>query len=440
LLIDPFYIPDAKYSGTSTGVRTFEYGSSYVNAGVSLVSLLMAAGWSVVDSFPSVAIQRRPAYYFQTNIGAGTPGEMSPVQCANTMGASWRRASVGSLIYNSYDPYIHTPTCPAGTNVMRWFEAGETTLDTANNLADKITEGGVFSVSVSGIIGDPSAGGSYEFTLIPNVPAFEFDEIPIGIGSPVGSTSLRGYYTLRSPSLNDIYLECKVETRITNNSGGFFAYDGVGTPKLCLTITSSAGGSYYMPLMPGSYYFCGCNYQFAIWPQAGQVASRNANTSMFVSLIEAPDGWHGAGGNCPFVVGANNGDLNIYADHFRTQLHWSQSLACGHSGVMDDTQYLKGTCDGYQTVAMLVRGTKGRPTVSLAGQPLVQAPYIVLPANPTAGPEAEIAGKLWDIVTTSGNAEIGASMMHDGRRWECFSTTRPTGDVGCDMWMLKSAG
>jgi len=432
LLTDPFYIPGAEYSGTSTGIQSLAYGSSYVAAGLALVGLLQDAGWTIVDSAPSSGKATRPAFYFQTVSGTGTPVDMTPAQCTSLAGAPWRRASAGGVTYNSYDPGQYTPVCPGGTNGIGWFAADTTTLGTATSLADKITESPVWDCAVTATIGDPSAGGSYEFTFTSEAPAFEFDELLLLDGTGV---MLRGYYTLRSPTLDGAYLECKIETRRVNNSGSFFSYDGLGTPRLCITITASGGGTYYMPFMPGSYNFCGNNHQFAIWPKVGQTIGRNFNTALFVSLIEAPTA-HATGGSCPVVIGSNNGDLNIYPDHLRTQLHWSQSLASGQAAVMDDTAYRKGTCDGYQTVPVLVRGTKTRQTTSLSGQPLIQAPYIALPANPTSGPEAEIVGKLWDIVTTSGNAGLGAMMLNDGKRWTCFSTTTPAGDVGCDMWIL----
>lgn len=441
MLTDPFYQPGAKYSESSTGVIDLNMATSYVEGGLALVGALESAGWTIVDSGVSVATQTRPAFYLQTvtdpGPGAPPPREMTLEECNSQAGASWRRAGVGGTIYNSYNPFLLTPTCASGTGGIAWFAAGETTLDTATNLADKISGSGIFIAAVTGTVGDPAAGGSYVLTLTSLAPAFENDEIEISIGGG-DLTSRRGFYTLRSPSLDGVYLECKIETRVTNNSGGFFAYDGVGTIKLCLEITASGGGTYYMPFMPGNYNFCGCHHQFLMWPVAG-AGSRNANSSILVSLIEPPDE-HLIGGVCPLVIGSNNGDLNSNFDHLRNQLHWSMSLASGHSGAMDDTAYRKGDSDGYQKVSMLIRGTKGRPTVSLAGQPLVQAPYVVLPGNPTTGDEAQIVGKLWDIVLTSGGATPGAAMLHDGKRWTCFSTTLPLGDVGCDMWILSNAG
>jgi hypothetical protein len=435
LLTDPFYKPDVKYSSTSTGIRDLEYGTSYVAAGLALVGLLQDAGWEIVDSGPSSGTALRAAFYLQTVSGLGTPVDMTAAQCTSLAGAPWRRASAGGVTYNSYDPGQLTPVCPGGTNGIVWFEAGTTSLATATSLAEKISLSLLWSAAVTATIGDPSAGGSYQFTFTSRAPAFEFDEYSILDGN---GTMKRGFYTLRSPLLDGSYLECKIETRVTNNSGGFFIYDGIGTVKLFLTITASGGGSYTMPFMPGSYHFCGNHHQFVIWPKVGQVVWRNANTSIFASLIEAP-AEHLTAGNCPLVIGSNNGDLGTNPDHLRNLLHWSQSLASGHASTMDDTQYRKGNCDGYLKVAMIVRGTKGRPTTSLAGQPLVQAAYVALPANPTSGPGPQVVGKLWDIVLTSGNAALGKSMMHDGKKWTCFSTTAAASDVGCDMWILTGA-
>lgn len=438
MLTDPFYIPGAKYSESCTGVRDFAYGASYVASGLALVSLLLDAGWSIVDSQPGVAIHTRPAWYFQVNDASGPAGEMPPAICLNGIGPGLRRFGVAGVTLHSYDPGETTPNCPGGTGNIRWFEAGGTTIETAGSLVSKINEFNIWVAGLSAIIGDPAAGGSYEFTFISLSPGFENDEASITFGA--GHTTTRGgYYTLRSPPLNGIFLECKIETRVTNNSGGFFIYDGVGTIKLCLTITSSVGGSFYMPLMPGDYKFCGSNHQFAIWPREGVTPSRNQHSSLLASLIEPPEE-HATGGACPLVIGSNNGDLVTTFDQLRTKMHWPQSLASGQNGVMDDTVYGKGFADGYRLVTMLARGTKNTRTVGLNGQPLVQAPYVAAPANPTSGPEAEIVGKLWDTVITSGSAAIGERMRYDSRTWECFSRSTPVNDVGCDMWALVSAG
>ena len=437
MLIDPAYNPAPKYSGTSTGIQALSNSASaYVTSGLALKNALLSAGWTVVGSGQSYTTQVRYAFIIPVTSGIGFPREMTSAECTSGTGALSFRAYAGGLTYIAYDPFELIPTCAGGTNDIRWYPMGLTSEDTADNLAAKISGDGTYSASVTGVVGDPSAGGGFEFTFISLAPAFEFDELPIDVGVPTGTPTLRGYYTLRSPSPGGSYLEVKVETRRVNNSGGFFAFDGVGSIRTCLTVTASGGGSYYMPLMPGSYRFAANYHQFLIWPGPTAVASRNANTSILASLIEAP-AEHLTAGNCPLVIGSNNGDLGINPDHLRNSLHWSQSLACGHSSTMDDTQWRKGDNDGYKKVAMLVRGTKGAATTGLNGQALVQAPYVALPSNPTSGPGPIVAGRLWDIVTTSGKASLGTSMMHDGRRWECFSTSAASSDVGCDMWILK---
>ncbi len=417
-------------------------GGGYVRGALDLVELFQAAGWNTVDSGVSTAVQVRSAFYLQvaSDPGPGSPPpvDMTPAQCASSAGRLYRQATVGGVILSSYNPYLfNAGTCGGGSH---WFEAGDTALLTASSLAGKITSGLVFSVLVTGTIGDLSAGGLIEFTLTSLATAFENDEVVIGVGGgdPV---STRGFYTLRSPTIDGTFLECKIETRRVNNSGGIFTYDGIGSVRICLTITASGGGEYYQPLMPGLYNFCGSHHQFAIWPRFGATPSRNANSSILASLVKAPDE-HLIGGNCPLVIGSNNGDLNINYGQLNNQLHWPMSLACGQQSTMDDTGFRKGDGgpDGYRTVTMLVRGTKGRPTVSLAGQPLVQAPYVALPPNPNAGQEAQIVGKLWDMVITSGNATVGATMIHDGKKWTCISSTAPTGDVGCDLWIKTDAG
>jgi hypothetical protein len=434
LLTDPFYKSGPRYSESSTGIRQFTYGSSYVAAGLAIKGVLQSAGWTVVDSAPSRAVQTRYAFYFGTAPGTGTPREMTPEECNNTRGPEWNRATAAGNTYNAYDPGAFIPTCPAGTGRIKWYPHGTTTGETAGNLMDKMNELGYWIGAVSGVIEDSGGPVSYELTFNSTAPAFEFDEIPIGAGSG-DETMRRGYYTLRSPELDGAWLEIKIETRLVGNIGGFI-YDSLGAMRICLAVTSSGGGrEFYMPFFPGTYNICANNHQVVIWPIAGAASSRIENSSLLVSHIPPPEE-HPADGIRGMVIGSDSGDFIATTDQLRQTLRWHESLASGYDGQLFATAYRAGNCDGYQKLAMLVRGTKNRPTASLAGQPLIEAPYVMLPSNPIAGPGPMIAGKLWDMVMTTGNAPVGKSMMYDGKQWTCFSTSVPVGDVLNDMWIL----
>jgi hypothetical protein len=434
LLTDPFYIAAPLYSGSSTGVSQFTYGSSYVAAGLAIKGQLESAGWTVVDSAPSVAVQARPGYYFSNGDISGTPVEMTPAQCTTTRGPGWARASAAGLIFNSYNPGALIPTCAGGTGGIAWYPYDTTTEGTAGNLVDKLNEMPYWVVSGSTI-----AGGDYQFTFLSTAPAFEFDEVPIFMAGG-DETMRRGYYTLRSPALDGVYLEIKIETRTLGHLGGFIVLDGLGAISLLLTVTSSGGGTpFQTPFYPGTYNICANNHQLLIWPVAGMVATTRSNYSVFVSLIEPPEE-HPVAGVGAMAISNDTGDLNTRPDHFRQTLRWDHALGCGYNGQLFATAYRVGHNDGYQKMAMLVRGTKGRPTLSLGGQPLIESPYVMLPANPRTGPGPMIAGKLWDIVMTTGNAPVGKTMMYDGRKWTCFSTSVPVGDVLNDMWVLTDAG
>ncbi len=87
---------------------------------------------------------------------------------------------------------------------------------------------------------------------------------------------------------------------------------------------------------------------------------------------------------------------------------------------------------------MLVRGTVGRDTVGRNKQPLVQAAYICVPANPQTGAEAVIVGKLKDMIIKSKIAQIGAREMFDGKQWICISTSTESVDVYSSMWTLAA--
>lgn len=434
LLIDPFYAPGAAYSETSTGVRELIAGVSYVAGAIQLVGLLQDAGWSTVDASPSVANQNRSAFYFQVNSGSGTPAEMTAAQCTSHQGPNWRRFSLAGVIYHSYDPYLLTPTCAGGTGGIVWFEAGSTTSGTAQNLAIKITEMSPWDCSYTG-----DSGGYSLFTLTSKASAFEYDELAIGIGGG-DRVSVRGYYTLRSPVLDGQYLEVKIETRLVGHLGAFITYDSVGAVRICLTVTSSQGGSYYQPLMPGRYYAVANNWQVVIWPSSG-TPNKNASSSLMAAMIRSPES-RPPSGNAVVVVGSDNGDITVPLgyDQLRKASRWAGSVATSHGGPLAQTFFRSGVNTGYQKLAMLVRGTKGRATTSASGQPMIQAPYILLPSSPNSGgTEAAICGKLWDIVMTSGGATVGARMIHDEKIWMCFSTDTPIGDVVCDMWILEGA-
>jgi hypothetical protein len=313
---------------------------------------------------------------------------------------------------------------------MQWYAGGPTPLDTGSSWATKLSELIYWDVSAS------ESGGYIYFDFLTKADAFEFDEVPIGIGSGDG-TMQGGSYTLRSPTLGSDYMEIKVQILPVNGFGGQFDYT-FGFLRVVLTVTASGGGSYKMPLFPGTYNFQASGRQVLIWPREGSTIASNQNSSLLVSLIEAPTA-HDTAGNCPLVVGGDHGEITGNTDQIRNNLHWAVALACGFDGEMDDTGYRKGTRDtGYQIVTLMGRGTIGRPTVSLSGQPLVQAPYLLLPPNPTTTGESVTVGKLWDCVLTSGTATRGTRMIHDGKYWQCFGRASYARDIGVDMWILSN--
>jgi hypothetical protein len=434
LLINPFYNPAVKYSESSTGIRRLVYGPSYTNAGLAIKQVLEDAGWAVVDLRPSEAVQRRPGYYFSAGLTTGEPVPMTPAQCKSTRGPEWARASAADALFNSYDPNASIPICPEGTAGIVWYPFEATQTGTAANLTDFLNLLGIWDVTMGAV-----DGGDFAFTFISSSPAFEADEVPIIVGAGPGTT-LKGYYTLRSPEIDGEYLEIKIQTRMVSGLGGFLSYDGLGRAQICLGVTSSGGGNeFYMPINPGTYNVCANEHQFLLWPEPGAEVTRTDNSSLLVSHIQ-PMEEHLTAGIKTMVIGSYNGDLNGRGDQLRETLHWNESLGSGYSGQLFSSGFRAGDCDGYQKIAMLVRGTRGYPTVSIAGQPLIEAPYVLLPSTPLPGPPPMIAGKLWDIVMTTGNAKLGSTMMYDGNTWTCFSRSVPVGDVLNDMWILGQAG
>lgn len=422
LLTNPFYEPGANYSGAlegNTGVVGLDM-SYYISGGLSLVARLIAAGWTVVATSASWAQQDRPEWYFSTGApGAGTPVEMTPAQCTTLpIGPGWRYASIGSKQYYPYDPRYQTPTCPDGTGNMRWYPVGTTTFETAENLCDRISADEEFAASVvdAGVSG---ITGYYRFTFVSLAEnIWGFDNINIGVGGGDRNTSL-GYYELRSgTSERGVTLTAKVQNRRAGS-----------TQWTYITVTASGGGTYYdQPIKPGLYVFAGCQFQFWIGPNGGGGVS-----SYLASIVEAPR-WHATAGDCPLVVGSDNGALA--PNNMAGALHWSGSMGTGHAGELRGTYYGAGVNAGYQKVALLCRGTIGRVTTTLGGQTLIQAPYVALPESPNSGPGPVIAGKLWNMVLTTGKAEPGTTMRHDGRLWQCIGRSALSADVGCDWWAL----
>lgn len=434
MLIDPFYKSDVKYSDTSTGVGRFTYAEGqYVAAGLSIKAILIRAGWTTVAAATSMAVQDRSAFYFSEGDISGSPVEMTPAQCTTTRGPNWARAGVAGLTFNSYNPGTAIPTCPGGTNGIVWYPYDENTLQTAINLADKISELGIWAVGVE-VVGDPGAGGMYRFTFLSTAPAFEADQIPIFVGGG-DRTSLRGYYVMRSPEIEGEYLEIKIETRIVGHLGAFIVYDGLGMTTLCLTVTASGGGApFEMPFYPGEFHFCANNHQVLIWPVPEVAATKLSNYTLLVSQFLGEPG-HAVFGACAFAVASDIGDIMGEFDQLRTRMHWESSVGSGINGKLEANVWRGGSNEGYSKMSMLMRGTINRPTVSLAGQPLIEGAYLLAPSSPTAGPGPVILGKLWDILLTTGNAPVGKTMMYDGKRWMCFSTSTPVADVKNDMWV-----
>lgn len=428
LLTDPFLDPAPKYSATELPLREITITSDYVDGGLAIVDLLQDAGWTIVDSEPSTVVQWRPAFYFSTSIGAGTPVEMTAAQCTSEWALPWRTAVIGVTHYNFYDPYVFTPTCVGGTGNVVWVAAGITTWLSAQALATAMSTSSYCTVSVADV-----GGGRYEFTCVSKAAAFEYDDISIQIGGTM-DPMLAGYHVLRSPSVDGVYLEIKVQTDYVSGLGLSFSYGGGGTIRVVLTVSASGGGTFQMPFFPGEYIAMASEPQVLIMPVAGAVVTRASYSTLLASLVQAPDG-HSSAGTCPVVIGSDNGQQTGNTDPIRQVLHWGAALACGHNGAMTATRKGWGPM-GYQIIPLLVRGTTDRATVSLAGQPLIQAPYIAVPANPTTGPEAVIVGKLWDMVITSGTAAVGAKMVYDSKRWTCIGTRVLTGDIGADLWIL----
>ncbi len=431
MLTDPFYSAAPKYSGSAQPIEPLTVGTSYVTAGLQVVGFLQAAGWTIVDSSPSFAQQKRPMFFMATALGIGTPVAMSVEQCKTWAGPSWYRGGAAGFTYNAYDPGAVMPICPAGTGLMQWYPAGPTPLETGEHWAEKLAELIYWNVSAS----DGGDGHIY-FNFNSKADAFEYDEVPINIGSGDG-TMQGGYYTLRSPSLGSDWVEIKVQTLPVNVFGAQFDYT-FGFIRVVLTVTASGGGTFKTPLFPGTYNFQASGRQVLIWPIEGSTLALNQNASLLVSLIE-PETGHTTAGNCPLVVASDNGAMTGNTDQIRKNLHWNVALACGFNGEMEDTGFRKGTrYDGYQICSMMVRGTMGRPTVSLNGQPLVEAPYLLIPPDPTVNGEPVIVGKVWDCVITSGMSARGARMRHDGRSWQCFGRSTFARDIGVDMWILAN--
>jgi hypothetical protein len=438
LLIDPDYNPNPVLSGQF--VRREISTSMGAATASALLAHLQSSGWELLEGAEymrqSSAVIERPGFYFFTAIPPA-PGEtITPVQANGN--PPWRVIGFNTSLFAAYDPLRETPG-DIGDNVF-WYEAGYTQFGTATALAQRISDTTEFNVVLTTT--DPDAA-TFSFTVTPRDAevAFELDDEPLGMGGTAHMGG--GYRTLRSQYIIDgdvneggrIYIQ--VGTGYWSNvfGGGPF-HPFLGTLTCFVTITAENGGSSYQHFVhAGTFKFAGGPHQFVLW---GDTLPQPNN--LLVSALKS-EPRHRMGAAPILVVGTNNFDLTISHTQLRTKLYWSGAWASGLQTSMQSTRYGGGGIFVDSQPILMVRGCRGRAMVSRSGEPLAQAPYVVLSPGPYEATDGYLAGKLWDMIALSGYPGGGAPnpdrdrITYAGRKWDLLTVNMSGTQIHTTLWV-----
>lgn len=426
-------------------VRTTLNTTKGAETATALCNALESAGWEYTGAKQqSGAMVWRSGFYFQTaepppdpidDGDKGLPG-VYPI---------WRQTSFAEGMYVAYDPFrtIAVEGMDVGGTPVYYYQAKLTTLLSAEAMADKMTEKSPFSVS------HPTEGtdGNYYFTVGQNSSTimFENDDKPIGMAGP--SHTFGGWREMKSQPIqyeedgNDVTeggsIYIRIGTYFYVTFGGITRSEtGLGALGCFVQVRAENSSDWYSHfLLAGEKTFIGNRHQFVVFGSA--LAS-----NLLVSALKS-DSKHRTGAAPVLIVGSSNADGSAPYNQITTKLYWDQAMGCGMLTTMSPTVFHGGTMNSTYPVLM-VRGIRGRPMLSRSGEPLQQAPYVVLgPDGPYGASQGVLAGKLWDMIVLSGPptaniANPGAVPMikFAGRKWEKLATNTTSGwDIGCTLWI-----
>jgi hypothetical protein len=453
MLTDPFYNSDPAYSGTSTGVFRMRSDIDSVGLLEAIKGTLIAGGWTVTDQkSSSTGTQFRPLAYFETVVAPlepVIPVQMGQEYCQGVFGPLWKLASVGGVTYITYDPFRQIP--PQCDTAVIYYPAGETALETAENLAAKITQTSAFLVTVTGVVSDPNMplmARQAKFEIVSKADAYENDLVTDGIWIGAGSkTTTKGYYVLKSqPMPNGGFLEAKLQMLAIGHLGAFITIDPDAVlGEICpyITVRASAGGEFGQPVYPGNdYNMAANNFQFVLWAQG---TDRRAS-KMLASMLKM-DKNHELNANPVLVVGSES---DLMTDHAQltTKVHWEEGLATGFFTSMDVLGWRTqsqgtGNC---RTPTMIFRGLRNMPLLTLSNTGFAEAPYVALAESPNGSAEDRIGGRPWDMLlvndVSAGElvSDFSGDMIYDSRRWTLLSTSTRSGDLYGSLWVKQDRG
>lgn len=445
MLINPFVETEPAYSANPTGVIRIDekIGTDAVSLLLYIKLILEAAGWTEIDREPSKAKGETIRAMMPTAAPAVPPRvlEELPDPCTQLLFPQWIQASIGDKAFTSYNPFVYmAPLNDCADRV--WYPAGLTPEDTAENLAQKMTDVTPYLVQYIGNVVDPGMpflNEHMQFTLEAKEPAtFENDWMPLSIGG--SRFSSQGFIKLKSPNTpSGRYMTAKLSTMALTSLGvDEDAVQGALTPLI--TIGGSGGeGTFAQPMYPsGEYWMQASNYQFVIWNER-----TGREGSMLLASMPRMDASHMTGADAIVAVGSESIAWFGFTQSFQElvdRLYWTTSVASGYGNTLHEVGYrTQDSSKQWRSPAMMLSALRGTDLRTLSETPFVQAAYILLSPNPNIAEVDRIAGRLWDMIltTTANSGSTGqGTVMHDEQTWRRLSASASASDLSASLFVL----